>query len=54
MKSPRLVKPAARIAALLDFLGGGGEKVVVPLYARTPTFVAIAPVLEDVIGLLGP
>jgi hypothetical protein len=54
LKSPRLVKPAARIAALLAFLGGGCDKVAVPLYARTPTSAALAPVLEGLTGLLGP
>jgi hypothetical protein len=54
LKSPRLVKPAARIAALLAFLGGGCDKVAVPLYARTPSSAAITPVIEDLICLLGP
>ena len=54
LKSPRLVKPAARIAALLAFLGGGCDKVAVPLYARNLSSAAITPVLEDLISLLGP
>ena len=54
MKSPRLVKPAARVAALLALLGGVRANVNVPLYARTPTAAAIAPVLEDLTALLGP
>ena len=53
LKSPRLVKPAARISALLAFLGGGCDNVAVPLYARTPSSAAITPVLEDLTGLLG-
>ena len=54
LKSPRLVQPAARIAALLAFLGGGCANVDVPTYARTPSSTAVAPVLDHLVELLGP
>jgi hypothetical protein len=54
LKSPRLIQPAARIAALLSYLGGGCANVAVPTYARTPSSTAITPVLDDLTALLGP
>ena len=53
MKSPLLVRPAARCAALLAFLGGGCANVAVPTYARTPFSSDITPMLDDLVSVLG-
>ena len=54
LKSPLFVRPAARCAALLAFLGGGCTNVAVPTYARAPPSSDITPMLDDLIRLLGP
>jgi hypothetical protein len=47
LKSPSKTRPAARIAALLAYLGSGWQSVGVPQYGRTIPSSWIAPVLED-------
>ena len=49
-----LVKKHLRALLLPEGVLNPSLKVAVPLYAQTPTLAVLAPVLEDLIGLLGP
>ena len=53
LKSPSKTRPAARISALLAYLGSGCHSVGVPQYAWTIPSAWIAPVLDDLESSLG-
>ena len=53
LKSPTTSRPAARMSALLAFLGSGCHTVGVPTYAHTLPAAWISPLLEDLEATLG-
>jgi hypothetical protein len=54
LKSPSVVRPAARISALLAYMGAGCHAVAVPTYAHTLPASWISPLLDDLEEALGP
>ena len=53
LRSPSQTRPAARISALLAYMGAGCQTIGVPQYARTIPANWITPVLENLECILG-
>ena len=49
-----MMRPAARISAVLAFLGSGCHRVGVPAYAHTVPSRCLTPLLEELSSRLGP